>query len=1173
MKNILKLLAVLILVMGTNKSFSQGQSWNWYFGFGAGVNFPGAGPPVAMINGMANTLEGVATISDAAGNLLFYTDGSTVWNKLHLVMTNGTGLMGNGSSTQSGVIIPKPGSPNIYYIFTCNTFGGGYRYSEVDMTLSAGNGAVTANKNIMVNMNNTEKCCAVKHCNGVDYWIITHEGNNSTWKTYLVTAAGINLVPVVSAGVGSNNVSPGIGYLKSSTDGKKLAYAVYINGFLEILDFNNSTGVVSNPITITGAQYSNEYGVEFSPDNTKVYFGSYATMKITQVNLCAGSNAAIIASATDIGTATNAVGALQLGPDGKIWVSRSGAPWLGVINSPNTLGAGCNFVNNGVSLNGKNAGAGLPNFISSIFQPTLAPITSTVVCLNASFTSPTLNTTQCAAASNAITSYSWNFGDPGSGPLNTSALANPTHAYPTAGTYTVNLILTIPCGTIGLTHTLTTISCSPQVIVNSATICSQNCAVLTATASGGTGPYTYAWSPNIGNTAGPFTVCPSTTTIYTVSITDALNVTVSNTSTVLVNPTPTMVITPSSSTLCMNNYNGSSNTISINATGATTYSWTGISGITTSGTTGSNITATAVPASAYGTASVIGTIGTCTSVTSFTVVNIPNPVIAVTSSSMCYGTSATLTASGASNYAWSPISSLNPSTGSMVIGTPTTTTIYSVIGTSLNCNSTTETGSIVVVANPTVFITSGSPTICAGSSLGLTANGAVSYTWSPSNTLDNSNTANVIATPLSTTNYILIGSANTCTGIAMKQVVVIPLPTLQAVCENSVFCEGGRTSINANGATSYSWTPTYGIDNPSANNITVNPSISTVYTLLGNNGICTATLQVPVVVVPSPNLNLSTPNQKICDGTNTTIFASGAQNYNWVPNTNINLTTPNTAVVSPLATTNYSVTGYNSSGTVMCSVTKEIEITVVPQVTATVGSSVAICAGDAVKLNAGGGNMFLWTPSEGLNNVGIAQPNASPLISTVYSVQVSHDGNCGSTATVLVKINPKAEVNAGEDLVFNLDELMYINAIGTGTLTWLSGEGVYCASCPSTQIMPKNSSCYVVQSINSYGCKAKDEVCVEVTKDHNIYIPNIFTPNFDGINDVFLVYGTGLTKLEMTIFDRWGEKLFFSNDQLKGWDGTYKGKESKQDVYTYLINYTSLDGKKHTKTGHVSLLK
>jgi gliding motility-associated-like protein len=150
---------------------------------------------------------------------------------------------------------------------------------------------------------------------------------------------------------------------------------------------------------------------------------------------------------------------------------------------------------------------------------------------------------------------------------------------------------------------------------------------------------------------------------------------------------------------------------------------------------------------------------------------------------------------------------------------------------------------------------------------------------------------------------------------------------------------------------------------------------------------------------------------------------------------------------------------------------------------------------------------------------------------------------------------------------------MYLNATTNGNITWVIGDGIQCATCPITQIFPKKSGCYVAEAVSANGCKVRDEICVEVTTDYNIYVPNVFTPNGDGNNDVFMVYGTGITKLEMNIFDRWGEKLFTSTNQKEGWDGTYKGVMSKQDAYTYMIIYTALDGKKVEKTGHVTLLK
>jgi gliding motility-associated-like protein len=245
----------------------------------------------------------------------------------------------------------------------------------------------------------------------------------------------------------------------------------------------------------------------------------------------------------------------------------------------------------------------------------------------------------------------------------------------------------------------------------------------------------------------------------------------------------------------------------------------------------------------------------------------------------------------------------------------------------------------------------------------------------------------------------------------------------------------------------------------------------------------------------------------------------------------------------------------------------------VPQVTATISNSVAICDGQSAKLTAGGSNQFAWTPTLGLNISDESIVYANPKSTTVYTANVSTGGFCGTTATVLVQVNPTPTIDVGPDLTFNLDEPMYINAVGSGTLTWISGEKILCASCPSTQILPTTSGCYKAQAINQFGCTAVDELCVDITTDYNIYIPNVFTPNADGKNDAFIVYGTGITKIEILIFDRWGEKLFSTTDAQKGWDGTVKGVLSKEDAYTYVVNFSALDGKTHTKTGHVTLLK
>ena len=299
----------------------------WYFGNKAGLDF-NSGTPVALLNGTLSTREGCSAISDNVGNLLFYTDGDTVWNANHIPMPNGFGLMGHPSSTQTALIVQKPNSMNDYYIFTTPSQvsedgNWGFRYSIVDMTLDGGLGDI-ANKNVLLHDSVTEKLTAVRHANGCDVWVITHEWDSDRFLVYLVDESSINPAPVISnIGViytGASNRA--IGQLKASPDGSKLALAVTNINQFQLFDFDNVTGLVSNPVTFTPPSFSGEYsyGVEFSPDGTKLYGSTGQLPGIYQWNLLAGSSTDIINSETLIGGSdpNSFMGALQLGPDGKI---------------------------------------------------------------------------------------------------------------------------------------------------------------------------------------------------------------------------------------------------------------------------------------------------------------------------------------------------------------------------------------------------------------------------------------------------------------------------------------------------------------------------------------------------------------------------------------------------------------------------------------------------------------------------------------------------------------------------------------------------------------------------------------------------------------------------------------------------------------------------------------
>ena len=369
---------VFILILLIQFSLSAQKENNiWYFGQNAGIDFNG-GAPVVLTNGALNTLEGCSSISSFDGVLQFYTDGITVWNRNHQIMQNGTGLKGSISSTQSALIVKKPGTTNIYYIFTTDDLSGpdGFRYSEVDMNLDGGLGAVNSNKNSYITDKTGEKITAVKHQNGTDYWVITRKSFSNAFHSYLITCAGLDTMPIISnVGIPGNGIIHG--YLKGSHDGTRIASTCAYLKSVELLDFDNQTGLLNNPILLNnlgGFFGEHPYGIEFSPNNHLLYVsisGELGICDIFQFNLLAGSPTAIETSKTLIGSHPGSSGAIQLAPNIKIYHASNSKNYLGVINNPNVIGTSCNYVANGISLSGKNSSLGLPNIYT---QNTPLPI-------------------------------------------------------------------------------------------------------------------------------------------------------------------------------------------------------------------------------------------------------------------------------------------------------------------------------------------------------------------------------------------------------------------------------------------------------------------------------------------------------------------------------------------------------------------------------------------------------------------------------------------------------------------------------------------------------------------------------------------------------------------------------------------------------------------------------
>ncbi|MEA1878858.1 MAG: gliding motility-associated C-terminal domain-containing protein [Bacteroidota bacterium] len=392
----ISILLLFVLTLFSTSAKAQKEGAIWYFGYNAGLDFT-RHYPKPITDGQIYTREGVATISTSEGDLLFYTDGGTVWNKNHQVMNNGFGLFGSVTSTQSSIIVPTPNKQYEYYIFTVDVVeddgvpGKGLNWSLVDMIQSNRLGRVFP-KNQQLLDNCVEKITVVKHDNDVDYWIIAHGWNNNKFYVYKLTSTGV--VPAKagmdqqSVGAIHENTDPNddfnrgaVGYMKASPKGDMLALAVESKAIFELFSFDSKTGEIKLLANLPAGEpgYEDEaihaaYGVEFSPTSNYLYGSTRKGGKLYRWDITLDNQVKIRNSLEVINSEMSNItcGAIQLAFNGKIYVCFAGKQYLGVINSPTQ--EDCKFTQQGASLIdniegvGGKAYYGLPTFLPDFFK-------------------------------------------------------------------------------------------------------------------------------------------------------------------------------------------------------------------------------------------------------------------------------------------------------------------------------------------------------------------------------------------------------------------------------------------------------------------------------------------------------------------------------------------------------------------------------------------------------------------------------------------------------------------------------------------------------------------------------------------------------------------------------------------------------------------------------------
>lgn len=589
----------------------------------------------------------------------------------------------------------------------------------------------------------------------------------------------------------------------------------------------------------------------------------------------------------------------------------------------------------------------------------------------------------------------------------------------------------------------------------------------TAASLSANGANAYVWSPATGlsctNCANPVAT-PSTTTTYTVTGTISAGCTGTTTTTVTVHQPPTVTAGNNVSTCA-------GTAVTLNAGGAATYNWSPATGL--SCTNCANPTANPATTTTY---TVTGTDAFgCTNIAAVTVNVMPKPTITTSNQMICAGGSVSLSATGGTNYVWSPATALSCTTCANPVASPATTTTYTVTGTDANGCSNTAPAVVTVTTNPVITV-SGNAVNCLGTGASLTASGAVTYAWTPATGLSCTNCANPVATPSTTTTYTVTGTISAgCTGTTTTTVTVRQPPTVSAGAGVST-CAGTPTTLNATGAATYAWTPATGLSCTNCPSPSANPTTTTTYTVTGTDAFgCKDTGIVTVTVLPRPTI--STSNQSMCAGGSTTLTANGGSNYVWSPATALSCTTCTSPVATPAATTTYIVTGTGTNG---CTNTATAVVTVNPIPVISVSGNRVICPASGTSLAASGAATYTWSPANSLSCNNCANPMATPDTTTTYTVTGTSAAGCVGNTTVTVTVRPSPVVTAGSDVSTCLGTPVSLSASGASSYVWTPANGLSCTTCPQPSANPAATTTYIVTGTDAFGCKDTGSVTVSI---------------------------------------------------------------------------------------------
>jgi gliding motility-associated-like protein len=1150
----LLLLSLSLFLLLSPTLFAQREADNWIIGEWIDVNFTSGDPSVSFVRPLDESGFEGTSMSDSLGNLLFFYGMEHVYNRDGQVMQNGDSILPEWHDNGKHVItFPKPGTESQYYIFgvASNKWAGGICYSVIDMSLDGGLGAVTSEKNVHLEAANAAQggIYALKNATGDGYWVVARLFNDDRYVSFKITSGGVNPVPVYSPTGIFRQVSSGSGPMRISQDKKYLISCFWTwfgFGSLEVSSFDSQTGVIGFKYMIQPGLYkpSDPTDCEISPDSKFLYVnwinGPDSALGLYQYNMKLIDDSATFFNSGIHILWNNDPGGVQLSNDGRIYFEYKEEPedqhfyrkFLSVINRPWEIGIDCDIDTMSLYLGGRERSYGLPNILLDYLYRFEWEADNYCQGSAVHFIPHFIPTPD---------SIFWYFGEftPGS----TSNELSPTYTFKYPGIHEVEVDIWYPTGRFEHTSREIEIFPTPKPDLGPDTLICEGSSI-TLYANCDADFYTWNGIPGISE----YIVSDSGT--YRVSAT-FLETGCSGSDTIHVGFYPPILIDETNLIITPTSCNGASGSITgLYALGSAplAYRWKDLSEVEY----GSDIDVYDLPAGQY--------------------------YLTITDGKGCEMVSEVYTIEDAGNLQVTQVQTNRPHCfrpdGQIIIHafSPSGSTLsYSINDGADYSTDSVFTGLLAgnyiirirdinecegfYIDNPVILEDIPGPQVTqvnvtdetdflGNGAIEIIANGStpvIYYSIDSGATYQSNNGAfnNVVCGMY----YVIIKDENGCDTTFTVEIQNIILTYLQAITGPGEHCLGDAVTIpikveNFNSVATFRLQLSYNKDN----------------------------LQCEGYTNADPQLqqNLTAWVDQ----------AAGEITFQWQDTLAVTLNQPDTVAelvftakqqgLGDIAWYTGATESYfrNLQGSAIPAEfhTGEVNIYEPPHIL--LSASKNVCEGQSLFImSIASGNQppltYRWIyPTGDTTNSDPFFFSVTPTDAGIYTLLATDRVGCTDQKSIelIVSENPVAAFHGMDTLEMQAGDVLDAGA-GMESYKWNTGDTTESIIIPSVGM-------YVVEMESLFGCTGKDSIYIKLTSDeipsNNIFIPNAFSPDGDGLNDLFMAYATSdyIQKFHMLIFDRWGGEIFESNDIYLGWDGTKHGKHLPGGMYTYKITYS-----------------